>query len=147
LREEISAVSWNDHPYGYSAALMVFSLVAFIIGVFVMRYIIIYMPADYFTRNDHESPWWTDQHPALRWTLLILKNVVGWFCIVAGGLLSLPMIPGPGVLLILLGLSLVNLPGKRRMELWLVSFPAVYKKIDKLRSKHKQPPLKLPNRK
>ena len=138
---------WNDHPYGYSAALMALSLAAFGVGLIAMRYIVIYMPADYFTRKDHENPWWLKQHPAVRWSLLILKNVVGWACIVFGGLLSLPMIPGPGVMLILLGLSLVNLPGKRRLELWLVSFSVVHRKIDKLRAKHKQPPLELPRAK
>jgi hypothetical protein len=129
----------------YSVALTVISIVTFLIGLVVMRYVVIYMPADYFTREDRESDWWLDQHPAVRWTLIGLKNLLGAVLLVAGLILSLPAIPGPGVILILVGLSLINLPGKRRVELWLMRFPVVHRQIDRLRAKYQQPPLELPD--
>lgn len=136
---------WTEHLVGYSVALTVASVVAFIAGLVAMRYAVIYMPADYFTRDRRDDGRWLGQHPAVRWSLFVLKNLIG-VAFLALGLLML-VIPGPGVLMLLLGLSLVDVPGKRRAELWLFSFPAVHKKIDRLRIKHGQPPLKLPDRK
>lgn len=129
----------------YSVTLTAISLATFLVGLIVMRYVVIYMPADYFVREDHSSRWWLDRHPAVRWTLFGLKNLLGAIVLVAGLILSLPGIPGPGVILILLGLSLLNLPGKRRVELWLLRFPAVHRHIDRLREKYQQPPLELPD--
>ncbi len=135
-------MAWKEHLVGYSVALTTISLVALLMGVVAMRYAVIYMPADYLVRDGHDDGWWFDQHPVVRWTLLILKNFVGMVFLFIGGVMLL--VPGPGVMLLLLGLWLVNLPGKRRMERWLVSFPAVHKQIDKLRAKHGQSPLKFP---
>lgn len=129
----------------YSVTLTAISVVTFLIGLIVMRFVVIYMPADYFVREDRDSRWWLDQHPAVRWVLFGLKNLTGAVVLIAGLILSLPGIPGPGVILILLGLSLLNLPGKRRVELWLLRFPLVHRHIDRLREKHHQPPLELPD--
>jgi hypothetical protein len=128
----------------YSLVLTAISIVSFLVGLVVMRYVVIYVPADYFVREDRESQWWLDQHPAIRWTLFGLKNLLGAVLLVAGLILSLPAVPGPGVILIMVGLSLMNLPGKRRMELWLMRFPLVHRQIDRLRAKHGQPALELP---
>lgn len=129
----------------YSVVLTIVSMVAFVVGLIVMRYVVIYLPADYFVRDEADSDWWLDQHPAVRWTLLVLKNLLGGMLLVSGLVLSLPAVPGPGVILILVGLSLLNLPGKRRVELWLMSFPLVHRQIDHLRAKFQQPPLNLPD--
>ncbi len=52
--------------------------------------------------------------------------------------------PGPGILFLLLGLSLVNLPGKRQLELRLLRVGGVKRKIDELRRKHHRPILQIP---
>lgn len=133
---------WKEHLVGYSVALTAVSVLAFVGGLVAMRFAVIYMPASYFVRDGHANGWWFDQHPAVRWTLVILKNLLGAIFLVLGAVML--VIPGPGVMMLLLGLSLVNLPGKRRLELWLVSFPKVHQKIDALRRKHGQKPLVLP---
>ena len=135
-------MSWQEFFKEYSVTLTVVSVATFVAGVVAMRFAVIYMPADYFVRDGRDDGWWFDQHPAIRWTLLVLKNLVGVVFLIIG--LVMLLVPGPGVMMLLLGLWLVNVPGKRRLERWLVSFPAVRKKINSLRAKHNRPPLKLP---
>lgn len=135
-------MSWKEFFEDYSFTLSVISVATFVAGLVAMRFAVIFMPADYFVRDGHDDGWWFDKHPVIRWTALILKNVLG-AAFLAIGLIML-LVPGPGVMMMLLGLWLVDVPGKRRLERWLVSFPKVRKKINQLRAKHNQPPLKLP---
>jgi len=60
-----------------------------------------------------------------------------------GIVMSLPGIPGQGVLTILLGIMLLDLPGKRRLEQKILSKPRVLEKINRLRQKFSRPPLVL----
>ncbi len=43
-----------------------------------------------------------------------LRKVAGWTCVVVGAFLSIPLVPGPGIPLILIGLGLL---GKREKYL------------------------------
>jgi hypothetical protein len=47
-------------------------------------------------------------------------------------------------LTILLGLMLVDIPGKRRVELVLVRRPAIRRTIDRLRARYGKEPIRLP---
>ena len=64
---------------------------------------------------------------------------------VAGFLLSLPGIPGQGVLTILLGVMLIEFPGKRRWELWLISRPRVHSAVNTIRQRFGRPPIEIPD--
>jgi hypothetical protein len=79
----------------------------------------------------------------LRWTLLIAKNVLGWLVILLGLLLSLPLVPGPGFLFILMGLGLVDLPGKRSFERRLIGLPRVLASLNRLRARFGRPPIRI----
>jgi hypothetical protein len=57
--------------------------------------------------------------------------------------MSLPGVPGQGILTILLGLMLLDLPGKRAWEQKLVKRPKVLQTINQLRGKFGKPPLVL----
>lgn len=56
------------------------------------------------------------------------------------------VLPGQGILTIVLGISLLDFPGKRPFIRWLVSKPMVYRALDWLRKKTHSPPLDLPRR-
>ena len=60
-----------------------------------------------------------------------------------GIVLSLPGVPGQGILTILLGIMLLDFPGRRKLEHKLVSRPQVLKTINKLRHRFGKPPLVL----
>jgi hypothetical protein len=57
--------------------------------------------------------------------------------------MSVPGVPGQGILTILLGIMLLDFPGKRECEYKLVSRPKVLRTINLLRQKFGKPPLVL----
>jgi hypothetical protein len=98
------------------------------------------MPANYF-HSSHGREFLTGSHPTLRWCGIVVKNLFGLVLVVLGVVMTVA--PGPGVLTILLGVTLLDFPGKRRLELRLVSRPAVRHAIDRIRARFGRPPLLL----
>ncbi len=84
---------------------------------------------------------WTAHHPLVRVTVLIVKNLVGGLFVAAG--IVMLFMPGQGILTILIGLSLLDLPGKRDLERRLVGSPAVFEAINVIRARAGRPPLRL----
>lgn len=71
--------------------------------------------------------------------LLAAKNLLGYLLIVAG--IAMLLLPGQGVLTMLLGFIMVDLPGKYRFEQWLVARPLVLRSINMLRRRAGREPL------
>jgi hypothetical protein len=133
----LSEVSWG----GVLLALLLF-VVTSVGGIALVSLLLVKLPATYFC-DGCPRDFWVERHPIIRWTGRVLKNVMGVAAVFLGAMLSLPGIPGPGVLLILLGVTLVDFPGKRRLERWLVSRPTVLNTINRLRQRYGKPPLVL----
>jgi hypothetical protein len=104
--------------------------------------ILLRMPADYFVRVESSSTHWRQRHPVMWWTLRVLKNFCGVLLLLSGVVMLVT--PGQGILTILVGVGLIDLPGKRRFELWLVGRPRVLATINWLRQKTGHPPVQLP---
>ena len=120
------------------------SLATLAISFFVLPVVVSRMRSDYFLPNRDEARSFGHQHPAIRWTGLILKNLFGSILFVAGILML--GLPGQGILTILMGLMLLDFPGKQRVELWLVRLPAVGRALNWIRKKNDRPPLEIPDR-
>ncbi len=116
-------------------ALLVGSLV--IIPVLLAR-----MPADYFMTASSNERRWLGRHPAARMTARLLKNALAVVLLLAG--LAMLVLPGQGVITMLVALSLLEFPGKRRLELWLVGQPLVQGAVNWIREKAGRPPLEMP---
>jgi hypothetical protein len=69
----------------------------------------------------------------------VLKNLIGFVLLAAG--IAMLVLPGQGILTMLIGISLVDFPGKRQLERKLIGQPAVLNTINKVREKFGQPPL------
>ncbi|HLL74067.1 MAG TPA: hypothetical protein VK421_02125 [Pyrinomonadaceae bacterium] len=117
-------------------------LVTFTFSLAVTVLVLIKLPATYF-HSEHGREFWVERHPVLRWTGIVAKNVFGLVLVLLGAIMSLPGVPGQGVLTILLGVMLLDFPGKRRLELKLVSRPQVRRAIDRIRARFGRPPLVL----
>jgi len=111
-------------------------------GIALVSFLLVKLPATYFC-DGRPRDLWVERHPIIRWTGRVLKNVLGVTALFLGVILSLPGIPGPGVLVILLGITLVDFPGKRRLERWLVTRPKVLSTVNRLRQRYGRPPLVL----
>ena len=72
-----------------------------------------------------------------------MKNLFGVFLVALGIVLSLPGVPGQGVLTILMGAMLLDFPGKRRVERWLLRRRGVFTSINRLRARFGRRPLEL----
>lgn len=117
-------------------------LVTFSLSLAIVSVIMVKIPADYF-KKDRPRKVLPHHHPAVRFIAILGKNVLGVLLVALGIVLSLPGVPGQGILTILLGIMLLDFPGKRTLEHKLVSRPQVLKTINKLRHKFGKPELVL----
>ncbi len=69
-----------------------------------------------------------------------LRGTLIGVSLVALGIVLL-FLPGPGVLLILIGLASCKLPGHARLLRWLLRRPGVLREVNALRTRHGRPPL------
>ena len=74
--------------------------------------------------------------------LHVLKNTGGVLLGVAGA--AMIVLPGQGLLTLFVAFTLLDFPGKRRLELWLVRRPVVHRLLDWIRRRAGRAPLRLP---
>jgi hypothetical protein len=82
-----------------------------------------------------------DHHPVLRLSGLVIKNIVGIVFLLAG--IAMLFLPGQGLLTMLIGISLMDFPGKRQLEAKMVGQPTLLGVINGMRRKFDKPPLTL----
>jgi hypothetical protein len=121
--------------------LAVFSLVSFAGTLLLVPVLVIRIPQDYFAENRrHRWEPWAHQHPVVRWSLLAAKNSLGYIFIILG--IVMLVLPGQGILTILIGIMFINFPGKYRLERWVIMQGPVFNTINKLRQRAGRMPLK-----
>ncbi|MBX9601643.1 MAG: hypothetical protein K2X35_11575 [Bryobacteraceae bacterium] len=109
-------------------------------GLALVSVLLVKLPAAYFAHSRPRT-FWVDRHPLVRMTGVAVKNVLGAIAIPLGLVMSIPGIPGPGLLVAFIGVMLLDFPGKRKLETRLISYPAVFEAINNLRRRHGKPPL------
>lgn len=119
-------------------ALTVLSIVFFVGTLIAIPFILVRLPADYFDVRV-PRPWMENHHPVLRVVGHVVKNAVGGIFLFAGFLML--FLPGQGVLTMLIGISMLDFPGKRNVEAKLVGQPTVLNVINGMRAKFGKPPL------
>ena len=123
--------------------IALFSVATILISGVALPWLMTRLPADYFLETERavRPPW--PRHGGLYWTWRLLKNLFGVVLLLAGFVMLFT--PGQGVLTILAGLWLMDFPGKRRCELYLIGRPRVLTSINWIRHKSGQPPLRVSN--
>lgn len=132
----------SEHS-GWLVGLGVASAVMFAGSLVLIPVLVVRMRADYFIHQRSERSALAGFHPAVRWMLLGLKNLLGVVLLVLG--LAMLVGPGQGVLTILVSLSLLNFPGKRRLEMQLLRLPGLLAAINRLRQRAGHAPVTLPD--
>lgn len=135
---------WAEAYKEWLFALAGVSLVTLAISALVLPIVITRMRADYFLPNRDETRSLAHQRPVIRGVGMVLKNLFGGILFLAGVLML--GLPGQGILTILIGLMLLDFPGKQKLELWLVRLPAVGKALNWIRKRGNRPPLEIPPR-
>lgn len=121
-------------------ALAIASIFGFIGSLIAIPWVLIRLPSDYF---DLRVPrhWMKDRHPVLRIIGLFIKNIIGAVFLIAGFLML--FLPGQGLLTMLIGISFMDFPYKRQLEVKIIGLPAVFNAINTMRHKFNKPPLTL----
>lgn len=123
---------------GASVLLFVLSLVG--LPVVVSR-----LPTDFFSRPDRGRRTSFERDRPFWFVLLrSLKNALGCVLLLLGLLMLL--MPGQGLLTVFVALLLIDYPGKRRLQRWVISRPAVHRPLNALRRRAGRPPLEVPLR-
>jgi hypothetical protein len=117
-------------------------LVTFIVSLGVVSLIMVKIPPDYF-HKDHPRTLWSDRSPVVRALLYFGKNLLGVILVALGIVMSVPGVPGQGILTILLGIMLLDFPRKRDLERKIVCRQKVRDAINKLRHRFGKPELVL----
>ncbi|HVQ37364.1 MAG TPA: hypothetical protein VMS31_07525 [Pyrinomonadaceae bacterium] len=137
MRAVLDSISLRGALFG----LLLF-VVTFAISLAIVSFIMVKIPPHYF-RSDYSPEFLTGRHPVIRLLGLIGKNILGVLLVALGIVMSVPGVPGQGLLTILLGVMLLDFPGRRNLEAKLVSRPGVFKTINKLRHRFGKPDLVL----
>jgi hypothetical protein len=124
---------------GLSLALGVWAL-ATVFSLLLVAAVIVRLPATYFA-SMRRPPAPTSLAGHLR---RIVRNVGGLVLIAVGLVLSVPGVPGQGLLTILVGVMMVDFPGRRRVGRWIVTRPGVLPAMNRLRQRFGAPPLVRP---
>lgn len=120
-----------------------FSLGTLIVSFITVPVVIRRMPHDYFLETSEGAEAIRKQHPVLRISFLILKNLLGSI-LVLGGLIMF-VTPGQGVLTLVIGLLLMNFPGKRWLEIRLIRLKPLKRAVDWMRHRAGSRPIELPD--
>ena len=134
LLAQVEAVLTKEVLIGLTIASIVF----FVGTLIAIPFILVRLPPHYFDER-HPRLWMPDHHPVLRLAGLIVKNAVGAVFLAVG--IALLFLPGQGILTILIGVSLLDFPGKRYCERKIIGQPTVFKAVNALRAKYDKPPL------
>lgn len=113
-----------------------------LLGLVLVPWLVARIPEDYFAEEVAPPLPWARVHPTLRLFLTGLKNLFGVLFAVAG--IAMLVLPGQGLLTLFLAFMLLEFPGKRRLELWLVRRPILHRVIDWIRRRAGRRPLRLP---
>lgn len=133
---------WESITWGKVLLGVVLFLISFSLSIAAIAIVMVKIPANYFSSHYQQdflpnSPW------LVRWGAVLAKNIFGVFLILLGIVLSLPGVPGQGVLTILLGLIMVDIPGKRPLEAKIINRPTILAAVNDLRAKYNKPPLEM----
>jgi hypothetical protein len=116
------------------------SVVLFLASALAIPWFLNRIPHDYFSRRDTPPPLGGPKlHPALR---VVLRNLLGAVLLLAG--IAMLVLPGQGLLAILVSLFLIDFPGKRRLQQRIVAERHVFGAINRLRRRFGHPPLEKP---
>jgi hypothetical protein len=117
-------------------------LVSFFANLGIVSLILVKLPANHFSKN-RKTKFWAGPRPWLHAAKVIGKNIGGVLLVALGVVLSLPGVPGQGLLTVLLGIMLLDFPGRDRLEQKLLSKPSIVNTINNLRGRFGKKPLEL----
>ncbi|HHJ21071.1 MAG TPA: hypothetical protein ENJ84_14785 [Gammaproteobacteria bacterium] len=135
-------LAWVEHNPYWIYSMVALSVVTFIASLILIPWIIIRMPENYFLDEHRHRSKIRASHPINYLLIRIGKNLLGIILILAG--LFMFILPGQGILTMLIGISLTDFPGKFQVERWFARQAKILRALNWIRRKAKRPPLQRP---
>ena len=131
---------WLRAHQGWMWATAAFSLVMLVAAALLLPIFVARLPDDYFVQQRKQLL--PHRNPGLALAGRIARNVAGVVLLLAG--LLMLVLPGQGVLTLFVGLTLVEFPGKFRLERAMVRRGPVLRALNWLRARRGVGPLRAP---
>ena len=117
-----------------SAAMLIGSAI-------VVPWIVVRIPSDFFAEDRRPTSRFAFEHPILRLSFFVVRNVVGVLLLLAG--IAMLLLPGQGLLTLVVALVVLDFPGKHQLERRIVRIKPLLNSINWLREKADVPPLRM----
>ena len=134
-----SILTWLQTHQSILGWMGLFSLIMMVATLLTVPLMIVHLPSHFLNQEKDRlstiaTPW--------RWLYLIAKNCVGAVLLLAG--LAMLILPGQGLLTLVIGLGLMDFPGKRSLTRRLIGQQRVLGAINRLRARAHKAPLEAP---
>lgn len=117
--------------------LTAIGIVMVLLSMVAIPWLLVSMSEDYFVAPRRDP----DRGP-VAWMIWVLRNSLALVLMLAGVLML--VLPGQGLLTILIGIMCGTFPGKYRLERWLVRHHSVYDGINWVRARWGRAPIQYP---
>lgn len=123
----------------YLPLLASISLLMALASMIIIPWLIVKMPADYFCHHHRERHW-----NMTRVLFYVGRNAFALVLFIAGCIMLI--LPGQGLLTILISIMVSDVPGKYALERWLIRRNSVYRSMNWIRRRYQHEPLKRPSK-
>ena len=123
----------NYHQYFVWVGVV--SFVVFVASLLLTPILLGKIPQDYFVHTNQHK---VEINHLGHLIIVVIRSLVGFVLLIAG--IIMLVTPGQGIISILLGLFLMEFPGKRKLELKLINHEPTFKALNWLRGKANKDP-------
>ena len=120
------------------------SLILFVGSILLIPVLVAKVRVDYFVNpSEGHSGSWINRHPSAKLALFVVKNFLGITLLISGVIML--VLPGQGIITVLIALTLLDFPGKRSLEIHLIRQKHVQTAFNWIRRRAGQPQIMIPN--
>ena len=123
----------NYHQYFVWVGIV--SFVVFVASLLLTPILLGKIPQDYFVHTNQHK---VEINHLGHLIIVVIRSLVGFVLLIAG--IIMLVTPGQGIISILLGLFLMEFPGKRKLELKIINHEPTFKALNWLRGKANKDP-------
>ncbi|XCN72438.1 MAG: PGPGW domain-containing protein [Candidatus Electrothrix aestuarii] len=109
------------------------SVLTFFGSLIILPWLVLRMRSDYFIRHRQEVDARYQRHPVLAVITFLFRNSMGLFLLLAG--IIMLVLPGQGILTMVIGFSLMDFPGKHRLNERIIANLKIQRSLNWIRRK------------
>lgn len=131
-------IEWIESNQLLLGTIAGLSTVLLLVTILATPWLVAMLPSSYFITQESRAQKISIAHVFLT----CLRSLIGLVLVLIG--IVMLVIPGPGLITLLVGLSLAEFPGKRRLLKYIATRPSVFKSLNWMRKRHDREPFELP---